>query len=411
MTNDGKVFGMTVGGFPTRILAGCALAALGLAACTEGQTVTSSPPLPEVSVVTVTPQARPLVRELPGRITPTRIAEVRARVSGIVIERPFNQGADVAAGDVLYRIDPAPFEVELQAQEAALAKAEAVLTQAKQQAERTQTLAQGQSASKVQLETAIANLRQAEADVAARRAEVQRAKLNLNYATVRAPIGGRVGRAMVTEGALVGQNEATHLATVQHLDTVYADFTQSISELNDLRRALESGDLERIAPESVRVRLKLDDGSLYPHAGRLLFSEAAVDYGTGQVRLRGEFPNPKGELLPGMYVRVQIEQGIDSDSLAVPQQAVQRNLAGGSEVFIVDGDNTATLTEVRTGSIIDDSWLVLDGLKSGDRVVVEGFQKISTGTKVVPAPWKPQQARAGAGITRSSSLPAAVETR
>jgi membrane fusion protein (multidrug efflux system) len=402
---------MTVIGSPKRILAGCALMALGLAACSEGQTVTSSPPAAEVSVVTVTPQPRRLMRELPGRIAPTRIAEVRARVSGIVVERPFNQGADVAAGDVLYRIDPAPFEVELQAQEAALAKAEAVLTQAKQQAERTQTLAQGQNASRVQLETAIANLRQAEADVAARRAEVTRAKLNLDYATVRAPIGGRVGRAMVTEGALVGQNEATHLATVQHLDTVYADFTQSISDMIELRRALESGDLERIAPESLVVRLKLDDDTIYAHPGRLLFSEATVDNGTGQVRLRAEFPNTNKELLPGMYVRVLIEQGVDSDSLAVPQQAVQRSLSGGSEVFVVDQENTVTLTEVRTGSIIDDSWLVLDGLKSGDRVVVEGFQKISNGSKVAPAPWQPRRARAADGRTRSSSLPASVETR
>jgi membrane fusion protein, multidrug efflux system len=402
---------MTVVGLPTRVVAGCVLMALGLAACSEGQTVTATPTLPEVSVVTVTPQARSVIRELPGRITPTRIAEVRARVSGIVIERPFDQGADVSVGDVLYRIDPAPFEVELQAQEAAHAKAEAVFVQAEQQAERTKSLAKTQAASRAQLETAVANLRQAEADVAARRADVRRAKLNLDYATVRAPISGRVGRALVTEGALVGQNEATHMATVQQLDTVYADFTQSISELNELRRALDSGDLERIAPESARVRLKLDDGSLYPYAGRLLFSEATVDYGTGQVRLRGEFPNPKGELLPGMYVRVQIEQGIDSDSLAVPQQAVQRNGAGGSEVFVVDAEDMATLTEVRTGAAIEDSWLVLDGLKPGDRVVVEGFQKISTGTKVVAAPWKPRQARADDGRTRASSLPAAFETR
>jgi membrane fusion protein (multidrug efflux system) len=393
-----------------RVLAGC-LAACTLAACTEGQTVTSSPPPPDVSVVTVTPQPRRIVRELPGRIAPTRIAEVRARVSGIIIERPYHQGADVTAGDVLYRIDPAPFEIELQAQEAALAKAEAVLTQARQQAERTQTLAHGQAASRAQVETAVANLRQAEADVAVRRAEVQRAKLNLEYATVRAPISGRVGRALVTEGALVLQGEATHLATVQHLETVYVDFTQSISEMNELRRALETGDLERIAPEAARVRIKFDDDTLYPHVGRLLFSEASVDYGTGQVRLRGEFPNPKKVLLPGMYVRVQLEQGIDSDSIAVPQQAVQRNLAGGSEVFVVDEENIAKLTQVRTGAIVDDDWLVQDGLKSGDRVVVEGFQKIANGTKVVPAPWKPQQARSGADVTRSSSLAGSVETR
>ena len=370
-----------------RAMLACSGAAL-LAACTEAETSTTTEMPVEVGIVTMQSAARPYIRELPGRISPTRIAEVRARVSGIVMERAFQQGADVKSGDVLYRIDPAPFEVELQSSEAALAKAQAVLEQATQQAKRVETLMAGRVATQVQHETSIANLRQAEADVAARRADVQRSRLNLEYATVRSPISGRVGRAMVTEGALVGQGDATHLATVQQLDTVYADFTQSISEVNELRRLFESGDLEAVVPETTKVRLVLDDGTIYPHAGRLLFTDATVDPTTGQVTLRGAFPNPKKELLSGMYVRVQIEQGIDSDALAVPQQAIQRNDAGESEVYLVTDDNRAIVQQVRTGRVVDDHWLIQDGLKPGDRVVVDGFQKFVPGSLVRPVPWQ-----------------------
>jgi membrane fusion protein, multidrug efflux system len=359
-----------------------------LTACTEAETSTPSEIPVEVGIVTMQPAARPYIRELPGRISPTRIAEVRARVSGIVVERTFQQGADVTIGDVLYRIDPGPFEVELQASEAALAKAQAVFEQASQQAKRVETLIAGRVATQVQHETSIANLRQAEADVAARKADVQRSRLNLEYATVRSPINGRVGRALVTEGALVLQGEATHMATVQQIDTVYADFTQSISEVNELRRLFEAGDLEAVAPETTKVRLVLDDGSIYPFPGKLLFTDATVDPTTGQVTLRGAFPNPRGELLPGMYVRVQIEQGIDSDALAVPQQAIQRNDAGESEVYIVTDDGRAIVRPVRIGRVVDDHWLVQEGLKPGDRVVVDGFQKFVPGSLVNPVPWR-----------------------
>jgi membrane fusion protein (multidrug efflux system) len=362
-----------------------------LAACNEAETSPTVEIPIDVGIVTMQPTARPYIRELPGRISPTRIADVRARVSGIVVERTFQQGADVQAGDVLYRIDPKPFEVELQASEAAIAKAQAVLEQAAQQAKRVEQLIAGRVATQVQHETSIANLRQAEADVAAREADVQRSRLNLEYATVRSPINGRVGRALVTEGALVGQGEATHMATVQHLDTVYADFTQSISEVNELRRQFETGDLEAVAPETTKVRLVLDDGSIYPHPGRLLFTEATVDPTTGQVTLRGAFPNPRGELLPGMYVRVQIEQGIDSDALAVPQQAIQRNDAGQSAVYVVTDDGRAIVQPVRTGRVVDNHWLIQEGLKPGDRVVVDGFQKFVPGSRVNPVQWRPDR--------------------
>ncbi len=342
---------------------------------------------PDVSIVTVTPQARALVRELPGRIAPTRVSDVRPRVSGIVIERMFSQGSEVKAGDPLYRIDPRPFEVELQSSEAALARAAAVLEQASLQARRIATLTSQRATSEAENEKAIGAMRQAEADVVGRKADVARARLNLDYATIRAPIDGVVGAALVSEGALVVQNEAANLATIQQLDPIYADFTQSVSELNHLRRAFDSGDLDRIAADAARVRLVLDDGSVYSTAGKLLFSEAKVDAHTGQVTLRGQFPNPKRELLPGMYVRVLIEQGIDTDAIAVPQQAIQRNGGGGSEVFVVKDDNRVAIQAVRTGSVQDGQWFVTEGLKAGDKVVVEGFQKFAAGDKVRPQAW------------------------
>jgi membrane fusion protein (multidrug efflux system) len=361
-------------------------------ACDAPQAEQAATAPPQVGIVTLQPSSRPYMRELPGRIAPTRVAEVRARVAGIVLERTFQQGADVKAGDVLYRIDPVRFEVELAAAEAALAKAQAVHDQAEQQAKRVEKLISGQATSQAQYEIAVATFRQAQADVAARKADVARVRLDLDYTGVRSPINGRIGRALVTEGALVGQGEATHLATVQQLDPVYADFTQSAGELQQLRRDLESGALEQVEPDAAKVRLVLDDGTLYPLAGKLLFSDASVDPGTGQVTLRGEFPNPKGELLPGMYVRVQIQQGTDGDALAVPQQAVQRNDTGGSEVYVVRPDNRAVIKPMRAGRVVDEQWLVLDGLDPGDRVVVEGFQKFEPGDVVDPVPWQPTQA-------------------
>ncbi len=359
-----------------------------LAGCDESSSAVSAaqPVEPDVGIVVVKQQARALTRELPGRIAPTRVADVRPRISGIVVERLFRQGSEVKAGDALYRIDPRPFEVEVMANEAALAKAEAMLLQARQHARRIGTLTSQRAAPEAENEKAVASERQAEAEVEGRKAELARARLNLDYATVRAPIDGVVGAALVTEGALVVQNE-TNLATIQQLDPIYADFTQSVTELNQLRRAFETGDLERIAPDAAKVRLVLDDDTIYPLNGKLLFSEAKVDAHTGQVTLRGEFRNQQRELLPGMYVRVRIEQGIDSDAIAVPQQAIQRNGGGGSEVFVVKDDNRIAVQPVRTGSVQDGVWFVTEGLKAGDKVVVEGFQKFAAGDKVKPQSW------------------------
>lgn len=373
-----------------------------LAGCDEpvAATAAATPYEPEVSIVVVQPRARAMVRELPGRIAPTRVSEVRPRVSGIIVERLFHQGSEVKAGDPLYRIDPRPFEVEVQSSEAALERAKAVLEQATSHAQRIGTLFKERAAPAAKNEEAVAGLRQAEADVAARKADLAKAKLNLDYATIRAPISGIIGAALVSEGALVVQNDSQSLATIQQLDPIYADFTQSVTEMNQLRRSFESGELDRISPDAMKVRLVLDDGDRYSQAGKLLFSDAKVDAQTGQVTLRGEFPNPKRELLPGMYVRVQIEQGIDTDAIAVPQQAIQRNGGGGSEVFVVKDDGHVALQPVRTGAVHDGLWFINEGLKSGDRVVVEGFQKFAPGDKVRPQSWA--EADASADLKRQA---------
>jgi membrane fusion protein, multidrug efflux system len=378
-----------------------------LAACDQPDSAVAStasqPAEPDVSIVAVKPQPRALLRELPGRIAPIRVSEVRPRVSGIVIERLFRQGSEVKADDPLYRIDPRPFEVEVQANEAALAKAQAVYERAVQQARRMSFLARERAAPEIENEKAIAAEKEAAADVEARKADLARAKLSVDYATIRAPIDGIVGAAQLSEGALVVQNDTTALATIQQIDPVYADFTEPVSELIRLRRAFESGDLERISPDAIKVRLMLDDGTLYPIPGKLLFSEAKVEANTAQVTLRGEFANSKRELLPGMYVRVRIEQGIDNDAITVPQQAVQRNSGGASEVFIVKDDNRVAPQPIRTGAMQDGQWLVTEGLKAGDRVVVEGFQKFVAGDKVKPQVWA-EAADASNDVVTSQSV-------
>jgi membrane fusion protein (multidrug efflux system) len=344
-------------------------------------------PVP-VSVLTVAPEDVPIMNELPGRIAPTRIAEVRPRISGIVVERVFEQGSVVKQGDVLYRIDSAPFKVQVDSARATLQRAEATQLQARQNADRQTALRQRDISSAQQFETATAVLAQADADVAQAKAGLAAAELNLQYTDVKAPISGRIGRALITEGALVGTGAADILATIQQLDPVYADFTQSANELLYLRKAMKAGDLGNNTAGEAMVRLHFDDGSPYQHPGRLLFSEAAVDAMTGQVTLRGEFPNPDGDLLPGMYVRVVIQQGIQRGVIAVPQQAVQRDGGGRSQIYVVKDGKTAELRMVTTGRIFENRWVIENGLQAGDQVIVEGFQKLRPGAPVAAQPWK-----------------------
>ena len=368
-----------------------AMAGLALLAGCQKQDEQAAPaafPPSAVAVVTTKAEALPITNELPGRITATRIAEVRPRVSGIVVDRVFEQGSIVKEGDVLYKIDPAPFQVQVDSAEATLARAKAAQLQARQAADRQTQLRKSGAAALQQYDDAIAQLAQADADVAVAEAGLATAQLNLQYASVTAPISGRIGRALITEGALVSANGQENLATIQQLDPVYADFTQSATDLIRLRKAMREGQL-MTANEEAAVHLMLDDGTLYDHKGKLLFSEAAVDATTGQVTLRGEFPNPDGNLLPGMYVRVQIQQGVEENAIAVPQQSVQRTSGGQSQVYVVNAENKVEFRNISLGRTAGNRWIVTAGLKPGEKVIVEGFQKIGPGAEVVPSEWDP----------------------
>lgn len=384
-----------------RLPAALLAAALALSACNRGGNDPSAaagagaPPPPAVGVVSVTPQRTPIVSELPGRVDSTRIAEVRARVPGVVLQRVFREGSDVKAGELLFRIDPAPLQADLDNAQAALQRAEAALYQARVQAERYEPLVKANAISKQEYDNAVAAQKLAQADVAAAQAAAQRARLNLGYATVTAPIAGRIGRALVTEGALVGQGEATPMARIQQLNPIYVDFTQPVSELARLRAAFEAGSVKQLSGKQARITVLLDDGTEYPQAGRLLFSDVSVDRTTGQVSLRAEFPNPRQLLLPGMYVRVRLEQGVNEQALRVPQQAVQRAADGGASVLVVGAGGQIEQRKVKTGSAFGDEWIVNEGLKPGETVVVEGFQKIRPGAPVQPVPWQ-RGATAGA---------------
>jgi membrane fusion protein (multidrug efflux system) len=361
---------------------GLLLGALLLSACD-----TSSPPADEAPLATVTVetlQAEPLSisSELSGRIAAPRTAEVRARVPGVVLQRVFREGSDVKKGDVLFRIDPAPLKADLDSAEAALRKAEANAFQARLQAQRYSQLIDDNAISGQDYDNARAAVRQTAADVAANKAAVERARLNLGYATVTAPIAGRIGRALVTEGALVGQNETTPLALIQQLNPIHADLTQSTRELNELRRALRSGQLQQIGQDQAKATLIQDDGSLYPLPGKLLFTDIAVDPGTGQITLRSEFPNPDLDLLPGSFVRVRLEQAFDRQGISVPQQAIQRDSAGVAQVLLLDAQQQVSLQPVELGAVQNDRWIVTHGLKPGDRIVVQGLQHARPGEKV-----------------------------
>lgn len=374
-----------------------------LAGCGDGKQAGADKQAPPVvvSVVTVAPETLRIVSDLPGRIAPTRIAEVRPRVSGIIIERVFQQGTIVKQGDVLYRLDPAPFQVRVASAKATLQRAVATRTLAAQQAER-QTRLKDRDVTTVQLyDKAVAELAQAEADEASARAGLQAAELDLQYTEVRAPITGRIGRALITEGALFTVGGSESLATIQQLDPVYADFTQSANELLALKRAAQQSAKAGDAIEA-EVRLRFDDGASYAHRGRLLFSEASVDATTGQVTLRGEFPNPDGDLLPGMYVRVQLVQGEQPNALAVPERALRRDPGGQAQLYVVSADRKAELRPVTPSRLVDGRWIIASGLHPGDAVVVQGFQALSPGAAVDPKPW-PNAAAAGATSAASQA--------
>ena len=392
------------------------VAALGvLAACGQqspGGTPAGggAPPPAEVGVVTVAPRAVGLATELPGRLEASRVAQVRARAAGILQKRLFKEGSDVKAGQPLFTIDPAPYQASAASAQAALARAQANVTQATAQAERYKPLMEANAISKQDYINAVALQKTAEADVAAAKASVQSAQINLGYATVTAPIGGRIGRALVTEGALVGQGEATQLAVVQQINPMYVNFTQSTTDVLKLRKAVESGQFKRAGADGASVRIVLEDGSDYAQPGKLLFSDLTVDPTSGQITLRAEVPNAGGVLLPGMYVRVRLEQAQAEAGIVVPQQAVTRGSTGDS-VMVVGADGKVSPRPVKIGTSVDGQWVVLDGLKPGEQVMVDGFQKLRGNAPVKAVPWKPgapNAASAPAGVAPAASATASA---
>lgn len=369
-----------------RFMAGVAIATIGLAAagCGKGAaSPTAAPAGPlEVGVVTLAPTAVTITNELPGRTSAFRVAEVRARVNGIVLQRLFTEGSNVKEGQVLYRIDPAPYRAALESAKAQLARAEANVSSARLQAERFAELVEARAVSQQEYDNAIAAQKAAEADVAAGKAAVQSAQINLGYTSVTAPVSGRIGRSEVTEGAYVQAGTATLLATVQQLDPLYVDLSQSSGDLLQLRRELEAGRLQRAGDGAAKVTVLLEDGSEHPKAGALQFADATVDPTTGSVKLRAIVPNPDKTLLPGLFVRARLEAGQQPEAILVPQMGVTRDPKGRPTALVVNAKEEVELRVIQTDRTIGDAWLVRSGLKAGDRVIVEGVQKVRPGMPV-----------------------------
>lgn len=370
--------------------------------------------VPEVTVVTVQPQRVVLTTELAGRTAAYQVAEVRPQVGGILKERLFREGSVVKAGAPLYRIDAASYEAEVERAQAALAKAEANVASTRLRAERYEELVTIDAVSKQARDDAAVALKQAVADVAAAKAALQTAKINLGYTTVSAPIGGQIGRSALTPGALVTANQATALATIQQLDPIYVDVTQSSTELMRMRRDLASGALKSAGADQARVKLQLEDGSPYGVEGRLQFSEVSVDPTSGSVTLRAVFPNPRQLLLPGMYVRAVLEEGVRDGAILVPQQAVTRDPRGNATALVVAADGTVQPRLLKTERTVGSAWLVTDGLAAGDRVIVEGLQKVRPGAPAravergaAPATGTP--AASGASGAATGGSPAATD--
>lgn len=354
--------------------------ALLLAGCSDSAPTTQpeTGPLP-VTTLNVSAEQLLLISDLPGRVEPMRVAQIRARVAGIILRRHFTEGADVAAGDVLFQIDPAPLKAALARAEGEQAKADAELLNAQAKVKRYEPLAKIEAISQQDLDNALAELRTAQAAVSSARATVVSAKLDLSYATVTAPISGRIGRALATEGALVGQGEATLLATIQQLNPVYIDFTQPVAKALELQQLLKSGQFIDSQDKKLTATI---EGTRYEAKGDLLFSDIAVERSTGQITLRGEFDNAEHILLPGMYVRVKVPQAQVADAILIPQRAVQFDANGKSSVWVVDANNTVQPVAVELGIMQGKNWQVTQGLNAGDKVITGGISALTPGSTV-----------------------------
>ncbi|MBS1158120.1 MAG: efflux transporter periplasmic adaptor subunit [Proteobacteria bacterium] len=370
-----------------KLAAGAAFACgLMLSGCGQPANTEAAAAAPDVGIVEIRAQALTLTTELSGRTSAFQVSEVRPQVGGIIQKRLFVEGADVKAGQALYQIDPASYQATYDSARASLAKAEASLISIRNKASRYEELVVIKAVSQQENDDSQAALKQAQADVAAARAALETARINLAYTRVTSPIAGRIGRSSVTPGALVTTGQASALATVQQLDTIYVDVTQSSADLLRLRRDLASGQLKTAGANQAAVKLILEDGSTYPLAGKLQFSDITVDQSTGSITLRAVFPNPKGELLPGMYVRAVLEEGAEEQAILAPQQGVTRDTKGNPTALVVGPDNKVELRVLKTRRTIGDKWLVSEGLKAGDKLIVDGLQRIAPGATVHPVP-------------------------
>lgn len=363
----------------------------------ERRQQTPPPPVPEVATVTVQPQKVMLTTELPGRTAPFRIAEIRPQVSGLILKRLFEEGSDVRAGQVLYQIDPAEFQAALDNAEAALARAEANLPAIRLRAERFKAVLADKAVSQQDYDDAAAALKQAQAEIEYWKAQVKTARINLGYTKITAPISGRIGRSSVTDGAIVTAYQPVALATIQQLDPIYVDVPRSTTELQRLKRRLEEGRLKRHGTHQKKVRLILEDGTAYPLEGTLQFRDVTVDPTTGSVILRIIFPNPESVLLPGMFVRAVINEGVKEQAILVPQQAVFRDPKGEPLALIVDSQGKVAQRMLTLDRAMGDKWLVSSGLAPGDRVIVEGLQFVRPGMPVKVVPFSENKAGHGPG--------------
>lgn len=337
--------------------------------------------MPEVVVAEIERADVPLIAELPGRIAPLKVAEVRPQVGGIVRQRLFQEGSDVSAGDLLYQIEDAKFRADVESARAEVARTQAVLTKAQLREKRLARLIHTKAVSEEDYDLAAAELREAEAGVAAARATLNAATIDLGFTRVLAPISGRIGKSLITEGALLEAEQEQQLAVIQQIDQVYVDITQSTMELLRLKRELASGQVRRRS-EHMPLTVMLEDGSEYPHRGTLEFSEISVDEGTSSVTLRGTAPNPDHLLLPGMFVRARVDQGLRADSILIPQRGLTFDYSGSAMAMVVGEDNIVEQRKLQVGQALGGHWLVLAGLAPGERVIVEGLQKIRAGVEV-----------------------------
>lgn len=376
--------------------------ALILSACGGEQPQQQAPQgPPQVGFVTVQSQPVTLTSELPGRTAPYETSDVRPQVNGLILARLFQEGDFVRQGQPLYRIDPSPYQAEVASAQAALSRAQAAIASTRNLSRRYGELVRINAISRQEYENAVTGAQQAEADIAAQRAALRQAQINLSRTTITAPISGRIGRSVFTTGALVSAAQADPLTTIQRLDPIYVDIQQSSADLLKLRQQILGGDLSRGAG-AARVRLKLEDGSTYPVEGTLKFADVTVDPATGTQAIRAVFGNPNGLLLPGMFARAELVEGTQANGILVPQRAVTRDPKGNATVMVIAADGKLTPRPIQTSRTVGDAWLVTGGLKTGDRVAVEGTQNLQPGTPVKGYQWTPQ----AAGQTPQGSAPA-----